>query len=112
MSAAVEAFWTQNKIIIESPLTSSSTSTSALKTKFTSQFTGPNAAATNSAGGTKTSSSGLLYNNNKKATSVHSPLSLESKGNTGIGYKDNRSQLLNGSSGKMDKTSSRKRDQG
>lgn len=68
MSAAVEAFWTQNKIIIESPLASSN-QTNLFKTKF---------------GHTGASSSSSSKTTNYKKTnsiSVNSPLSIDLKNN-------------------------------
>jgi hypothetical protein len=69
VSAAVEAFWSQNKIIIESPL--ASTTGSALRQRFR--------AAVNHGGGGSSSSS--QHKNKPSSLSVNSPLSYDMKPN-------------------------------
>jgi hypothetical protein len=114
VSAAVEAFWTQNKIIIESPLASSTGS--ALRAKFAA------AGGSNSNGHYHHSSSSNSGNNNKKchnknhykstnSYNVSSPLSIDLKSNFANKIVDGSgNKTLNNSNKKQ--PFSHKRDQG
>ena len=84
VSAAVEAFWTQNKIIIESPMGSSAGS-SVLRSKLN---------GVNSAGGNKHSHGGGGGKQPKTSSSlgVNSPLSYDLKNNFNQIYQMSRMQ--------------------
>jgi hypothetical protein len=84
VSAAVEAFWTQNKIIIESPMGSSAGS-SVLRSKF-------NALNSNSNNNNSNSKSSHSKPKTSSSLGVNSPLSYDLKNNFNQMYQMSRMQ--------------------
>lgn len=91
VSAALETFWSKNKVIIESPLATSAASSSAIRSKFFFQKSG--GGGSTSSGSVTDYSGGNPRNTTKRfgSYSVNSPLCVDMKPGTsgGGGYSTN-----------------------